>query len=124
MMGPVPESISHTGTERYEKILVYQGNVLDQVYRLTDYNEIVAERVILVWVRELGAPWERVTSYRQGSRIEGHVRLSDLAAQQGAVGRYGYREIFSRSTGALHLWADRLPGLRVAIELAEAALPR
>lgn len=124
MMGPVPVSTLHTGMERYEKVLVYQGNVLDQVYKLTDYGEVVAERVFLVWTRPLGGEWRRVTAYGQGSRAEGHVRLSDLAAQQGAVGDVRYREIFSRKTEALHLWADRLPGLRVAIELAQADLPR
>ena len=124
MMGPVPESTSHTGTERFERVLVYRGNVLDQVYRLTDPGEIVAERVFFVWTRVLGGPWERVTSYGQSSRIEGHERLSDLAAQRGGVGRFGYREIFSRKTSALHAWADRLPGMRVAIDIAESDLPR
>lgn len=124
MMGPVPVSTSHTGTERFERVLTYQGNALNQVYRLTDYHEIVAERVFFVWTRTLGGPWERVTSYGQSSRIEGHERLSELAVQRGGIGRWGYREIFSRKTSALHTWADRLPGLRVAIDRAEAELPR
>lgn len=124
MMGPVPESTSHTGTERFERVLAYRGNVLDQVYRLTDPGQIVAERVFLVWTREIGGQWDRVTSYGESSRIEGFVRLSDLAAQRGGVGRWGYREIFSRKTIALHMWADRLPGLRVAIDRAESDLPR
>jgi hypothetical protein len=118
-----PVRTTHTGEERWERELRYEGAELDQVRRLTDVGRIAPEVVHLVWTRRVGESWRRVTAYRDGSRIEGHERLDPTAEQMGAVGRWGYREIFTRERGNLRDWADRYPGLRTAIDNCEAELP-
>lgn len=122
-MGLMAKQITYTGELRWEVRLDYEGRELDEARRLTGIAQIAPEVVYLVWTRRIGEPWRRVPAYRDGSRIEGRERLSFHAERMGAVGRWGFREIFTRSGSELKDWADRYPGLRNAIEAAEADLP-
>lgn len=123
-MGPVKELITHTGEERWEVRLNFKGDEWTQARRLTEVGRVYPEVVYLVWTRRVGESWQRVTAYKDGSRVEGHERLSDEAEMRGSVGRWRYQEIFTRRGGELHSWANLLPGLRTTIEDIEARLPQ
>jgi hypothetical protein len=109
----------HWGTEWCQVSLQYDE---------ADTNSMVAplhvKTVLLVWTRQVGAKWIRYTNGANGSRAWGWERLSEEAERMGARGAYKNREIFSRKTGELLKWTDTLPGLRLAIEEAEANLPQ
>lgn len=119
----VKKQITHTGEERWEVSWHYEGTDKDLARRLTDVGRVIPEAVHLVWTRRVGEDWQLVRAYREGSRIEGHERLPETAEQMGSLGRWSYREIFTRERGELRSWADRYPGLRAAIEQEESRLP-
>lgn len=121
-MGPVLQSVVHTGAERREVCLEFGPEDMRLIERQTLPGQIVPDRVVLVWVRQVGEPWQRLTSGRSGSRAEGYTKLRDAPA--GARGVRKTREIFKRgSVPEILPWAVYLPGLRNAIEDAENELP-
>ncbi len=113
----------HTGRERYEIELGYSDGEVDMIRSLTRPGQVVVDTVILVWEREVGGEWKRVTSGIDGSRVTGQRRLDPSAEEMGSRGPRGVRSIFSRDVGEIMRLADLLPGLRDAIEASEAHLP-
>lgn len=114
---------AHTGVERYEVELRYEGRELAEVNRLTSVGDPVADTVHLIWVRSIGGIWSRYVNTGTGSRIEGWTKVDEngtLSERQ--MGRRS-REIYTRGTGELRRWAALLPGLRLAVEEAEMSLP-
>lgn len=114
---------AHTGVERYEVELRYDGAELEEITRLTRVGDPVADRVFLIWARTPGSAWVRYVNTGSGSRIEGWTKIdeADNVSRRRLARRS--REIFTRGTGELRTWAGLLPGLRPAVEEAEANLP-
>jgi hypothetical protein len=112
---------SHTGEEWFRLLLKYEPEDMTSVRRVTGAGQIVPDTFTLVWKRSLGEPWKRVTGGTYGCLATGHVKVEGLA---GARGPRQNREIFTRNLGELRGWAERLPGLRPAIEEAESRLPK
>ena len=111
----------HTGEERYEVKLTYTLGDVELISKMAQPGEIITDTVYLVFVRRVGGSWERYTRGTHGSRAVGNEKVVGIT---GAVGPRKAREIFTRDVGNLTAWADRLPGLRAAVEKAEAELPR
>lgn len=115
---------AHTGTERYEIELRFEGNDQRLVDRMTDPGHMVPDRIFLVWTRRVGGQWERVVQGVNGSHAVGLVKLSHEEQESGVPAKRQAREIFHRQIPALREWTLYLPGLRPAIEEEEARLPR
>lgn len=110
----------HTGSERYVLPLVYSEDEVRDIERLTPVGQIIVDTVTLVWTREVGGKWQRLTHTTIGSHASGREKISDEPVIRGPRKA---KEIFDRDLGALRDWTTRLPGLRTAIDEAEADLP-
>lgn len=120
-MQPTQTYVRHTGEEQYEVMLTYTPEQKAEIDKLTPGRQIVVDTVVLMWRRKVGQSWERYTNASQGSRAEGNVKIENGG---GAVGPRKSREIFTRSLGELARWTEKVPGLRLAVEEAEARLPQ
>jgi hypothetical protein len=123
-VGPHRESAMHTGEERYEVVLRYLPEEVKEVAKQIRHAEVIPDTVVLVWVRRVGGPWKRATNGATGSRAEGHQKIEEWAMELGSVGPRRSRALFARDLGDIRPWARYLPGLRSAVEDAEAALPQ
>lgn len=119
-MGPrIKGAPQHSG--RYTVKLVFEGDDLEHIDRMTRVGHPVIDTVYLVWDKEPDTGWQRVVTGVSGSRAVGHRKLS--MAPSGAMGVRGYKEIFDRENGAILSWTDRLPGLRNTLRQLEMTLP-
>lgn len=120
-MQPRESYVRHTGEEQYEVMLTYTPEQKAEIDKITADGQIVVDTVVLIWKRKVGQHWERYTAASQGSRAEGNAKIANA---RGCVGPRRSREIFTRSLGDLARWTEKVPGLRLAVEEAEAKLPR
>lgn len=114
---------AHTGAERFEVELKYDGVELEEINRLTKVGDPVTDTVHLIWVRAIGTKWMRYINTGSGSRIEGWTKIDEAGNVSRRTTSRRSREIFTRGTGELRSWAALLPGLRPAIEQVELDLP-
>lgn len=120
-MQPTQSYVRHTGEEWYEVMLTYTPEQKAEIDKVTADRQIVVDTVVLIWKRKVGQPWERYTNASQGSRAEGNVKIANAP---GCVGPRKSREIYTRTLGELARWTEKVPGLRLAVEEAEANLPK